>query len=286
MRLKRWRLLNLQQKPRFKFYHLDILNQSDLDQIIDEAGHVDAIINLAARAGVRYSVENPWIYLETNITGTLNLLEQCRKRHIHKFVVASSSSLYGKGNVVPYREDQPTDNPLSPYAASKKATELLCHSYHHLHGLDITIFRYFSVYGPACRPDMSPFRFVQWISEGRPVKVYGDGQQSRDFTYIDDIARGTVAGLCPMGYEVVNLGSDRPVVLSTMIQMIEEMVGKKAIIQYQPAHAADVLTTWADVSKAKRLLAWHSEVDFNTGLSHLVKWYQDNRDWAKEIVTD
>ncbi len=285
VRLKHWRLSNLQARPGFKFYHLDILDQSKLDQVIDGAGLIDAIINLAARAGVRYSVENPWIYFETNVTGTLNLLEQCHKRSIRKFVVASSSSLYGKGNVVPYREDQLTDSPLSPYAASKKAVELLCHTYHHLHGLDITALRYFSVYGPAGRPDMSPFRFVQWISEGRPVTVYGDGQQSRDFTYVDDIARGTVAALRPVGFEVVNLGSDRPIVLNTMIRMIEDMVGKRAAIRYEQAHAADVLTTWADVTKAEQLLGWHSNVDFSAGLSHLVRWYQENRNWAREIVT-
>ena len=154
----------------------------------------DAVINLAARAGVRYSVENPWVYYEANTIGTLNLLEFCRARGIGKFVVASSSSLYGDDSPLPFREDTNTDRPLSPYAASKKAAETLCYTYHALYGLDVTVFRYFTVYGPAGRPDMMPFRLVQWISEGRPVTVYGDGTQSRDFTYVDDIAAGPSRG--------------------------------------------------------------------------------------------
>jgi UDP-glucuronate 4-epimerase len=159
---------------------------------------------------VRQSVADPWVYLETNAKGALNLLELCRRGGVKKYVLASTSSLYGAHNPVPFAENADTDHPLSPYAASKKAAEALCHTYHVLHGLDVTIFRYFTVYGPAGRPDMSLFRFAQWISEGRSVEIYGDGSQSRDFTYVDDIARGTILGLRPLGYEVVNLGGDRP----------------------------------------------------------------------------
>jgi nucleoside-diphosphate-sugar epimerase len=159
---------------------------------------------------------------------------------------------------MPFREDANTDGPLSPYAASKKAAEMLCYTYHYLYlyGIDITILRYFTVYGPAGRPDMSLFRFVQWISEGRTVLVYGDGQQSRDFTFIDDIARGTIAALKPMRYEVINLGSDRSTVLMDAIRLIEELVGKKASIVNAPRHPADVQATWADIGKAERLLRW------------------------------
>ena len=170
-------------------------------------------------------------------------------------MLASTSSLYGANNPRPFQEDASTDGPLSPYAASKKGAEALCYTYHYLYDIDVTVFRYFTVYGPAGRPDMSLFRFVQWISEGRPVIVYGDGQQSRDFTYVDDIGRGTIAGLKPLGYEVINLGSDQPVVLMDAIRLVEELVGKRANIEYKPRHPADVLATWADISKAEELLA-------------------------------
>jgi nucleoside-diphosphate-sugar epimerase len=154
-----------------------------------------------------------------------------------------------------------------------------------LHGIDVTVFRYFTVYGPAGRPDMSLFRFTQWISEGRPVLVYGDGSQSRDFTYVDDIARGTIAGLVPTGYEIVNLGSDAPFVLMDTIRMLEGLIGRKAELIFRPMHAADVPATWADVGKAKRLLGWRSQVPFTEGLKNLVAWYDANRAWAREIVT-
>jgi len=258
------------------------------------------VINLAARAGVRYSVENPWVYFETNVTGTLNLLELCRQYGVKKFVLASSSSVYGDvsaaGDVnrlagsnvptfLPFREDQPTDRPLSPYAASKKAAEALCYTYHYLHGLDVTVFRYFTVYGPAGRPDMMPFRLVQWVSEGRPVTVFGDGGQSRDFTYVDDIARGTIAGLQPLGYEIINLGSDRPVVLLDAIRLVEELTDQKAQLVHKPVHPADVRATWADIGKAERLLDWRPQIAFRDGMAWLVEWYRENRFWAKDVLT-
>jgi len=284
VRLKEWRLRQLQGKTEFEFHSLDITNQRDLRELWGNAPF-DAVINLAARAGVRQSVENPWAYFETNVTGTLNLLELCRQHGARKFVLASSSSLYGAHNSIPYREDADTSRPLSPYAASKKAAETLCYAYHNLYDLDVTVFRYFTVYGPAGRPDMSLFRFVQWISEGLPVIVYGDGQQSRDFTYVDDIADGTIAGLKPLGYEVINLGADAPVILMDMIRLIEKLVGKKARIEFQPRHPADVAATWADITRARERLGWAPRVGYEQGVENLVKWYQDNRDWAHEIVT-
>ena len=178
------------------------------------------MVNLAARAGVRPSVANPWVYYQANCLGTLNLLEMCRRSGVRKFLLASTSSLYGRHNPTPYREDADTNRPLSPYAASKKAAETLAFTYHHLHGLDVSIPRYFTVYGPAGRPDMSVFRFVRRIAEGEPIVVFGDGTQSRDFTFVDDIARGTIAALRPLGYEVINLGGDRPVLLATIIEQI------------------------------------------------------------------
>lgn len=304
VRLKKWRLEQIKNHPNFTFRYLDICNRSGLRElfIAQGAGRIlkfDAIINLAARAGVRQSVENPWVYFETNVTGTLNLLELCREFGVKKFVLASTSSVYGANNPRPFREDADTDGPLSPYAASKKAAEGLCCAYHYLYGIDVAVLRYFTVYGPAGRPDMSLFRFVQWVSEGRPVIVYGDGRQSRDFTYVDDIARGTVAALSYLQFEssgansetrnpkfeIVNLGSDRPVVLVDAIRLVEELLGKKAHIEYRSRHPADVLATWADIGKADRLLGWRPETAFETGVSCLVDWYRENRAWASEIVT-
>lgn len=288
VRLKEWRLAQLMGKSGFTFHHLDICDRPALTDLFDaqfvaQNSRFDAVINLAARAGVRQSVENPWIYVEANMTGTLNLLELCRKYGVGKFILSSTSSLYGKDNTMPYREDQDTNHPLSPYAASKKAAEAMCYTYHYLYGIDVTVFRYFTVYGPAGRPDMSLFRFTQWISEGYPVTVYGDGTQKRDFTYVDDIARGTIAGLKPVGYEVINLGSDRPVPLMDTIHLIEDLTGQPAKIEYKPSHPADVYATWADVSKAERLLGWRSQVTYTEGIARLVAWYQANREWASQI---
>jgi UDP-glucuronate 4-epimerase len=282
-RLKHWRLDQIKGNAGFTFHRLDICDRDRLRNVFNQG--FDAVINLAARAGVRQSVENPWVYFETNVTGTLNLLDLCRKHKVGKFVLASTSSLYGANNPQPFQEDANTNGPLSPYAASKKAAEVLCYTYHYLYGIDITIPRYFTVYGPAGRPDMSLFRFAQWISKRVPVTVFGDGQQSRDFTYVDDIARGTVAALKPVGYEVVNLGSDQPAVLMDTIKTLEHMLEEKATIEFQPAHAADVLATWANISKAKSLLEWQPQTTLNQGIQNLVDWYQANESWAKDIKT-
>ena len=290
VRLKQWRLEQLRHRPNFEFHRLDITNQEALKALFDQSFTIHrspfaAVINLAARAGVRQSVENPWVYVETNVTGTLNLLELCRAHGVGKFVLASTSSLYGKHNPMPYSEDQDTNRPLSPYAASKKGAEALCYTYHYLHGLDVTVFRYFTVYGPAGRPDMSLFRFTQWISEGRPVHIYGDGAQQRDFTYVDDIARGTIAGLKPLGHEIINLGSDTPVPLMDTVRLIEDLTGKAAQLEFHPFPKADVYATWADISKAKRLLGWRPQMTYREGIAALAEWYGANREWAREIAT-
>jgi len=283
VRLKEWRLEQLQGKPEFRFHRVDICSRDQLRDVF--SSKFQAVINLAARAGVRQSLENPWVYFETNLTGTLNLLELCREFDVNKFVLASTSSLYGASESVPFTEDSPTNEPLSPYAASKKGAEALCHSYHYLYGIDITVLRYFTVYGPAGRPDMSLFRFVQWISEGQDVMVFGDGRQSRDFTYVDDIARGTIKALRPLGYETINLGSDQPIVLMDAIRLIEELVGKEAKLEFRPRHRADVMATWADITKAVELLEWAPQHDFRAGLEALVLWYQANRAWARQVAT-
>ena len=289
VRLKEWRLAQIASHHNFTFHRLDLGDRAGLNALFTQHSArntpIAAIINLAARAGVRQSVENPWIYIETNTTGTLNLLELARQYGVPKFVLASTSSLYGQHNPTPYREDADTNQPLSPYAASKKAAEALCYTYHYLYGIDVTVFRYFTVYGPGGRPDMALFRFVQWTAEGRPVLIYGDGQQSRDFTYVDDIARGTIAGLKPLGYEVINLGSDRPVVLMDALRRVEQLVGQPARIDFRPMHRADVLATWADIGKAERLLGWRPQVSTAEGIARLVDWYRANRAWARDVVT-
>jgi nucleoside-diphosphate-sugar epimerase len=286
VRLKEWRLATLQPFDRFRFHRADITDRRAVDDVFRSAGSLDAVINLAARAGVRTSVADPWVYLDTNATGTLNLLDACARFGILKFVLASTSSLYGGDNPRPYSERAHTDQPLSPYAASKKAAEAMAYTYHYLHDIDVTVLRYFTVFGPAGRPDMSLFRFVQWIAEDRPVTVFGDGTQERDFTYVDDVARGTIAGIAPLGYEIINLGSDRPVVLADAIGIVEALLGRSARIERQPRHPADVTATWADISKAERLLGWKPETSFRKGVEALVAWYRENRDWARDIRTD
>jgi UDP-glucuronate 4-epimerase len=292
VRLKHWRLDRLQGRERFHFERIDICDRAALDAVFASArpdaaagAPFDAVLNLAARAGVRPSVENPWIYNDANFTGTLNLLDLCVRHGVRKFVLSSTSSLYGGDNPRPYTETASTDRPLSPYAVSKKAAEVLCFTYHYLYGTDVTVFRYFTVYGPAGRPDMSLFRFVQWISEGRPVRVFGDGRQERDFTFVEDVARGTIAGLKSVGYEIVNLGSDEPIVLLDAVRLIQQLTGREARIEHSPMHKADVHATWANISKAESLLGWRPQTDFREGVRRLVEWYDENRAWARDIVT-
>jgi UDP-glucuronate 4-epimerase len=288
VRIKEWRLAQIEGQPGFEFHRLDITDREAMAAAfarLHAHAPFDAVINLAARAGVRQSVQDPWAYVDTNVTGTLNLLELCREHDIKKFVLASTSSLYGARNPRPFREDADTNGPLSPYAASKKGAEAMCYTYHYLHGIDVTVFRYFTVYGPAGRPDMSVFRFVKWINEEHPVQVYGDGRQSRDFTYVDDIARGTIAGLKPLGFEIINLGSDEPIVLMDAIRLIERLLDKEALLEHKPRHPADVMATWADIGKAERLLGWRPQVSFEEGVGQAVRWYLENRDWAKDVVT-
>ena len=284
-RLKQWRLAQLQPRKNFSFHQVDISDRAAIGPLFGNGRKppFSAVVNLAARAGVRPSVSNPWVYYQANAIGTLNLLDLCRQSGVRKFLLASTSSLYGKDNEVPYREDADTNRPLSPYAASKKAAETLAFSYHHLHGLDISIPRYFTVYGPAGRPDMCIFRFIRRIAEGEPIIVFGDGLQSRDFTYVDDIAAGTIAALRPLGYEVINLGGDRVVVLNSIIEQIAELLGKKPQIEYRPAHPADVPTTQADVSKAARLLGWKPQIAIEEGLRRSVEWYRENRELARSL---
>jgi nucleoside-diphosphate-sugar epimerase len=292
VRMKEYRLRRLMGRKNFSFSRVDISNRGELEAVFEEGirqkrrrGY-QGVINLAARAGVRQSVENPWVYVDTNITGTLNLLEMCRRYGIGKFILASTSSVYGKEAPLPTPEDSSSDLPLQPYAASKKGAEVLSHSYHYLYGIDVTVFRYFTVYGPAARPDMIMFRLAQWISESRPVKINGDGEQSRGFTYIDDIARGTILGLTPLGYQVINLGGHETIKINDLVRLFEECIGQRAQIEYHPAHPADMHANWANVNKAEKLIGWSPQVSLREGVDKLVTWYREERDWASQVRTE
>lgn len=285
VRLKEYRLQTLKKKAGFTFYPVDICERKWLETVICK-NKFDAVINLAARAGVRASVENPWLFVDTNMTGTLNLLEMCRQQGIGKFILASTSSLYGAHAPLPTPETASSDGALQPYAASKKGAEAMCSAYHHLYGIDVTVFRYFTVYGPAGRPDMVMFRFAQWIKERRTVHLSGDGSQSRGFTYVDDIARGTIKGLKPLGYEIINLGGHESITLNEMITRLENLLGEKAVIEHHPFNIADMAANQADVSKAHDLLGWESRVGLDEGMGKLCDWYLTERAFASQIVTN
>lgn len=284
-RIKDYRLRALNALPGFTFVKADIAERDVVQQPALNAQPFAGVINLAARAGVRYSVENPWVFMESNAVGTLNMLEVCRRHGSCKFILASTSSIYGANPPYPTPETASSSEPLQPYAASKKAAEVLAHSYHHLHGIDTSILRFFTVYGPAGRPDLALFRFVQWIMEGRPVRINGDGNQSRGFTYIDDIVRGILAALRPVGYEIFNLGGHEVITINALVALIEELTGKKAIVQHGPPNPADMLTNWADVSKARAMLDWQPQVTMTEGTRSLIDWYAAERSWARDILT-
>lgn len=281
--VKQYRLGRIQKKEGFEFLQLDIEDKDVLD-LCFENNSFDAVINLAARAGVRASITDPFVYLATNTLGTLNLLDLMLKYGVNRYVMASTSSLYA-GKPMPFLETADVRQPLSPYAASKLGAEAMAYSYHHLHGLDVSILRYFTVYGPAGRPDMSPFRFTEWISRGEAITLYGDGDQTRDFTFIDDIARGTIAATdkCE-GYEIYNIGGgNEPISINTMIAEIERHLGKEAIISHQPQNNADMQDTAANIDKAKKKLGWAPEVSPFEGLELTVDWHTENITWLSDV---
>lgn len=281
-RMKDYRLAKLKAHKGFTFHKHELADKSVIDLFQNEK--LDGVIHLAARAGVRYSVENPWVFLESNVTGSLNMLEVCRQFDCKKFIMASTSSIYGENPQYPTPETASSSEPMQPYAASKKGAEALAHSYHHLFDIDVTIVRYFTVYGPAGRPDLAIFRFVKWIMEGEPIRINGDGKQSRGFTYVDDIARGTIAALKPVGYEVINLGGHEVISINDLVTLIEDLTGKKADVQYGPPNLADMFMNQADVTKAREVLGWNPQVNLRQGISNLIEWYKAERGWAKDIL--
>lgn len=270
--LKKFRLLELQRWPNFRFHRLDVEDFPGVRSLFGRY-RFRAVYNLAARAGVRASIEDPWVYLRTNAEGTLNILEGMRRGGVPKLVLASTSSLYA-GHETPFREDMPVDTPLSPYAASKKAAETMAYAFHRQHGIDVTVLRYFTVFGPAGRPDMAPFRFIEGVLRGKPLTIHGTGLQTRDFTYVDDIARGTILAERPLGFEVVNLGGgNEPVPLLEFVRWIEESAGRSARLEYQPSHPADMDATRADIGKAAEMLGWRPEVAPREGVRRSVEWH-------------
>ena len=282
--LKRYRWNKLQPLDHVQCQELDITDVPALEALF-EAHSFDAVVNMAAMAGVRFSIENPAKYFRVNAQGFVGLLETMRKYGVTQVVQASTSSLYA-GHPMPFSETLDVRTPISPYAASKLCAEALGYNYTHLHGFDVTILRYFTVYGPAGRPDMAPFRFAEWCLRDEEIKLFGDGKQSRDFTYVDDIALGTVAALQKRlpRFEIINLGGgQQPVSLNKVIEKLESLLGKKAKITNLPFHKADVKETWADISKAKSMLDWEPTISLDEGLEQCVKWYRDNQPWASSI---
>ncbi|MGA2172593.1 MAG: NAD-dependent epimerase/dehydratase family protein [Sedimentisphaerales bacterium] len=272
-RIKRRNVNTCLQNKRFRLVEADIRDVAGINKIAGEGA--DVVVHLAARAGVRPSLEQPALYADVNINGTLTMLEAAKKNGIKKFVFASSSSVYGNNKKVPFSEEDNVDFPISPYAATKKAGELICHTYHHLYGISMTCLRYFTVYGPRQRPDLAIHKFACLIEQGKPIPVYGDGSMMRDFTYIDDIIDGTAAAInkCA-GYNIYNLGESRPIKVNDLIEEIEKALGKKAVIEYLPLQPGDVERTYADVTKAGRDLGYSPNTDIGVGLERFVEWFK------------
>ncbi len=274
--IKRKNIEKATRNPHYQLIEANILDEKRLDDIFDQ-NKFDTVVHLAARAGVRPSVENPQLYQEVNIRGTMNLLELAKEKGIEKFVMASSSSVYGNNKKVPFSEADPVDNPISPYAATKKACELIGYTYSALYNISVTCLRFFTVYGPRQRPDMAIHKFTNLIAHDREIPVFGDGTAQRDFTYYTDIIDGLVASIerCN-GYNVYNLGESRVVQLMELVALIEKNLGKKAKINWLPAQPGDVKITYADISKAKNELDYNPQVAIEYGVSQFVKWYKEN----------
>lgn len=264
----------LKKHKKFVFYKEDIRNYDNLKRIFIRE-NPDKVVHLAARAGVRASIQNPLLYQDVNIRGTLNLLELAKNSKAKSFVFASSSSVYGNQEKTPFSEDDDVSTPISPYAATKRAGELLCYTYHHLYNTSITCLRFFTVYGPRGRPDMAPYKFTKLIIEGKPVPRYGDGTTKRDYTYITDIVKGVIAAIDKeLSFEIINLGNNKPVMLNDFIRVIEEATHRKAVIKEMPMQPGDVNITYADIRKAQRLLGYQPETSIEEGMKKFVEWYE------------
>ena len=273
--IKQSTLRELQSRAQsFSFVHADITNRGEVDEIFGSMTF-DQIIHLAARAGVRPSLENPALYQRVNVEGTVNVLEAARECGVKKITIASSSSVYGVNSKVPFSEADPVFNAISPYAASKLACEALGHVYHHVYGMDVCMLRFFTVYGPRQRPDLAIHKFARLMQSGQPIPVFGDGSTSRDYTYVDDTVDGVIAATeKEFGYEIINLGESQTVELDRLIELLEQAMGVKAEINRQPAQPGDVPITFANIEKAQRLLGYNPQVKIEDGIPRFIEWFR------------
>jgi len=275
--LKRDNVMPCLTNPRYRLVSADIRDAPAMEAILQEE-RFDAVVHLAARAGVRPSIAEPVLYADVNLRGTAVLLEACRRSGVKRFVFGSSSSVYGNQNKVPFSEDDPVANPVSPYAATKAAGELLCYAQHHIHGFDVTCLRFFTVYGPRQRPEMAIHKFAREILDGRPLPRFGDGSSERDYTYVDDIIEGVVRAMDrPAGFRIYNLGESRRVPLATLIALLEKEIGAPAKIQALPDQPGDVRTTWADIARARADLEYDPKVPIEEGIRRFVAWLSEKR---------
>lgn len=258
---------------KFKLHRIDICNLNQLDEVFAE-NDTEMVIHLAAKAGVRPSIKNPLLYEKINAGGTVNLLECCRKYGIKKFIFASSSSVYGGNRKIPFSENDNVDHPISPYAATKRAGELISYTYYSLYKISVFCFRFFTVYGPRQRPEMAIHKFTRQIMNGETVEVYGDGSSSRDYTYIDDVISGMTGSLDMIkGFEVINLGNSKTVRLLKLVRLIEEITGRKVKLKFLDSQPGDVFMTCADIRKARKMLKYSPETNIKEGLARFIKWY-------------
>jgi UDP-glucuronate 4-epimerase len=270
---KRANVALLDRRPGFVLHELDVRDVEGIHAVC-EAGDYDAIVHLAAMAGVRYSIERAPLYVEVNLGGTVNLLEAARKSGVPHFVFASTSSVYGRSKSLPFREDDPIGRPLAPYPATKIAGEVMGYAYHNLFGISFTAFRLFSVYGPRGRPDMMPYHVTDCVAHGREFALYEAGEMYRDWTYVADIVSGIVGGIdSPLDYQIINLGRGEPVRMREFVDLIEELVGKPARMRTPPAPASEPPRTWADLAKARDLLAYEPKVSIREGMELFWDWY-------------
>lgn len=267
----------IRKRGSLRFYRADISDEQRVYQLVSES-QPEVIVHLAGRAGVRPSLEQPLLYERVNVGGTMALLEAARKCGVRKFVFASSSSIYGVANRIPFSEDDLTNLPISPYAATKIAGEKICYTYSHLYGLSVICLRFFTVYGPRQRPDLAIRKFTEMIDSGKSIPVFGDGTSGRDYTFIDDIIDGILRALeYDCRFDVFNLGNSNPVQLIDLVRQIETGLGKQAVIRWLPTQPGDVPITYADIQKANRLLGYEPRVSFQDGLNRFLEWYATSR---------
>lgn len=276
-KFKELNLSELKENEKFQFNKADIRDKEALNKIFAST-QINVVIHLAAKAGVRPSIESISEYYDVNVNGTVTLLEAMRLNGVNKLLFASSSSIYGDNEKVPFAETDIVDNPISPYASTKKSGELLCHVYHHLYNFDISCLRFFTVYGPRQRPDLAIHKFIRLIDEGKAIPFYGDGNTSRDYTFIDDIIEGIDCAFRHLdGYNIYNLGESKVISLRHLLETIEQSLNKKAVLNQLPLQPGDVTKTFADISKAKSEIGYNPKYDFETGINKFVKWYNSNK---------